>query len=423
MSRRLGRPAYAVFDDRGLLYLRMGEPDVVAAHGGGECIEPNVTWAYDRPGGYKLYHLSPSGGTDDWWLMPNLADAYRCGGDWDRNPFVDVPPMLTDIPATAFHDLYVSRMGLDPAYARIGLHGATTGLTQRLGDLAEEREWTWADGRYAVAEVPERPRVNLRLGLNLEWLQFQSRRPGRTRVWLNGIVDAEGLDGERLADGRRRFRVDAVWTVLGDDADFYERISAPVVLEVADEPEPSRRHLSIRIPADLPPGSYVTLWAVTDANDPSGGGRPPSGGYMQETLSVRDLVGRTPILSDVAVAPDSGGSWSPGGRVFLKATPAHTTGSDAVAFIYFEAYNLTAGGEYETRVRLQPEGGGSPFDLRYPGTAATGVRIVTRRALRVDLSETQPGDYEMSVTVRDLTTGLTTLPFRVPLRVEPVSSR
>ena len=64
MSRRLGRPAYAVFDDRGLLYLRMGEPDVVAAHGGGECIEPNVTWAYDRPGGYKLYHLSPSGGTD-----------------------------------------------------------------------------------------------------------------------------------------------------------------------------------------------------------------------------------------------------------------------------------------------------------------------------------------------------------------------
>ena len=84
---RLGRPSNAVYDDRGLLYVRMGDPDEVAIHGGGECIEPNVSWAYDRPGGFRVYHLSPLGGTDDWYLLENLAMVYRCGA-WDRNPMV-----------------------------------------------------------------------------------------------------------------------------------------------------------------------------------------------------------------------------------------------------------------------------------------------------------------------------------------------
>ena len=46
---------------------------------------------------------------------------YRCG-TWDRNPMVAISPLLLDIPGPPFYDLYMSRMGLDPAYARIANH-------------------------------------------------------------------------------------------------------------------------------------------------------------------------------------------------------------------------------------------------------------------------------------------------------------
>ncbi len=66
---------------------------------------------------------------------------------------------------------------------------------------------------------------------------------------------------------------------------------------------------------------------------------------------------------------------------------------------------------------LEPEGGGQAFDLSYPGTAQTGGQIVTRGYLRIDLSDSSPGRYRMSVTVHDLTSGITTLPVRTEIFV------
>ncbi|MCK5483736.1 MAG: GWxTD domain-containing protein, partial [Gemmatimonadetes bacterium] len=173
-SVRLGRPADAVYDDRGLLFVRMGAPDDVAVHAGGECIEPNVSWAYERPGGVRIYHLSLLGGTDDWYLLENLAMVYRCGS-LDGNPIGTISPLLLRIPAQPFHDLYMSRMGLDPAYARIANHALNFAGNDFAGlrlaeELTDERVWTWADGEYAVATVPERPPVGLNVNFGLEWL-------------------------------------------------------------------------------------------------------------------------------------------------------------------------------------------------------------------------------------------------------------
>ncbi len=418
LSSRLGRPRNSIFDDRGLLYVRMGPPDDVAVHGGDGCIEANVTWGYDRPGGYKLYHLTPLGGTDDWWLVSNLAAVYRCGS-WDRNPFVAVSPLMVDIPPDAMSDLYKSRMGLDPAYARIAMRAATLGGADRLRvleELKDESERTWADGEYAVATVPERPRVDLDVRLGLEWLQFRSGRPGHTRVWLNGIAESDELSPEELPDGRLLYRVDAVWTVLDESGDFYGRFPAEVRIERERELAEDSG-LSIRISADLAPGSYSYLFSVSDFKDRFQEG-PVSGGYARDTLEVRDLGGDLPILSDVAVAADSGGSWTPGGGVFLRPTPVHTTGADGVAHVYYEAYNLTPRGVYETRVRVEPKDGGEPFELTYPGSVRLGFRVATRGVLRLDLADTEPGVYRISVTVRDLTTGTTTLPTRTEIIVD-----
>jgi len=417
---RLGRPANAVYDDRGLLYVRMGAPDDIAAHAGSPCIEPNVSWAYERPGGLRMYHLSPLGGTDDWYLLENLAMVYRCG-TWDRNPMVAISPLLLDIPGQPFHDLYMSRMGLDPGYARIANHalnlaGDDFGAIRLAEELTDEREWTWADGEYAVASVPERPPVDLSVNFGLEWLGFRAPRPGLTRTWMNGLVEASKLVPE-LLDGRDVYRVDVVWTLLDESGTSYHHI--PVSFELPTETVlDEEAGLSIRMFADLTPGAYRWMLLVADVN--ATGVRDdekPAGGYATGDLFVRDMGADLPLLSDVAVSPDSMGAWSPASGISLNPTPAHVTGSDGIAFIYYEAYNLTPGGRYETRVVLEPEGGGQAFDLSYPGTAGTGGQIVTRGYLRIDLSASSPGRYGTTVTVRDLTSGITTLPVRTGIVV------
>lgn len=422
-SVRLGRPPNAVYDDRGLLYVRMGEPDEVAVHLGGECIEPNVSWGYDRPGGYRVYHLSPLAATDDWYLLENLAIVYRCGS-WDRNPMVAISPLLLDVPGAPFHDLYLSRMGLDPRYARIA-DQAMRGIGDPFGAsalaelLADEREWTWEDGEYAIASVPGRPDVDLELEFGLEWLQFRASRPGLTRVWLNGVAratDLEGLEGDGVLEGV----LDVRWTLL-DASDLVFRY-APASFEVSvAEPVEDETGVSFRVPLDVPPGTY--RWTVAVENPPGGNGdgdrSRTHGGYARGEVVVRDLTTDLPVLSDVAVSPDSLGTWSPVEGVRLNPTPAHITGEDAIAFIYYEAYNLTRGGRYETRVILSPDGEGRTFDVTYPATVPAGASVVTPGYLRVDLSDSDPGDYTMTVTVRDLTSGHVTLPVNTEIRIGP----
>lgn len=419
-AARLGRPTNSVYDDRGLLYIRMGDPDEVAIHGGSDCIEPNVSWAYDRPGGYRVFHLSPAGGVDDWYLLENLAMVYRCG-TWDRNPMVAISPLLLDVPGPPFYDLYMSRMGLDPRYARIAnlalnLMGDDFAGSRLAEELTEERDWTWQDGLYAVASVPERPPVDLGVNFALEWLQFRAPRPGLTRVWLNGLVDASALrPAER--DRQEVYRVDAVWTLLDEEGLLYRHIPSSYDLPVIEELDDDTG-IALRKSTDLPPGTYRWMLVVSDANSSvEEDGEKVRGGYASGEVTVRDLGTDLPVLSDVAVSVDSAGAWSPAAGIQLNPSPVHATGDDGVAFIYYEAYNLTPGGQYETRVVLQPEGGGQPFDLSYPGTVRRGASIVTRGHLRVDLSASSPGRYDVSVTVRDLTSGHVTLPVETEIHV------
>ena len=420
-SVRLGRPANSVFDDRGLLYVRMGDPGDTAATAGGPCIEPNVSWAYRRPDGDRIYHLSSLGGADDWYVLENLAMAYRCTAR-DGIPSAGVSPLLIDIPPNVLYDLYSSRMGLDPDYARVANLGLNligdTFRARVVQALQGERDRTWSDMEYAVATVPERPGVRPAVDFALEWITFRAPRPELTRVWLNGMVDAKELSAS-VRDGREMYRVHLVWTLLDADETGFRRL--PVTFEVPrDTAVSGDPTLFVRVPVDLEPGEYAwtLMVAADDSGEPSGadGGDPPDGGYARGRLVVRDMGGGVPLLSDVAVSPDSSGTWSPTEGVRLGPRPGHETGPDGIAFIYLEAYNLSPDGDYEARVRLESLDGTGTFDLSYPGTAA-GRRGLPPGVLRVDLSDSEPGRYRMTVTVRDLATGLSTLPARTELRV------
>jgi hypothetical protein len=407
-NSRLGRESRPVFDDRGFLYLRLGPPDETASFLGNDCYEPNVSWNYRFPDGDKMYHLSPLGGVDNWWLIPNLAEVFRCpvGADGrvvqDRNPLVAQAPNLVQIPPEFLVEIYQSRASLDPEYARMAHQFR---LDRAAEQLETERDLTWTAGLYAVAEVPERPDVKQDVNFVMEWLSFRLPLVERTRVWLLAAISGEDLDRVRLSGQRENPEV--ILSLLNDDSGEHHRF----VAEMA--PRAPGADVVLRLPVEVQPGQYsaTVILRIGEPRDPTVMEAPsPSGSYLEVPLSVRDYGGVLPRLSDIAVSPDSGGSWSQVDQVALSPSPAHVTNPDGRMWVYFEAYNLTPGGAYSATVHLDPEEDGAAFDLEFSGTARAEGRIVTRSGLRLDLSQSPPGRYRLSLTLRDLATGRTTLP-------------
>jgi len=441
-SNEMGRPRNAAYDDRGLLYVRMGEPARTTRFAGNpgtmeneivsaECYQPNESWAYDYPDGTRVYHFTTFSGADDYWLIENLGQVYRCGapeasaqgGGVTKLSPVNEHRAVALGPAASLvlQDLYRSRQGLDPRYAQaaqrmadprsdglLNTRGSSALESQRV--LQEERDWTFSDGRFAIATVPERPAIEPDSRLMVETLQFRSARPSTNRVWINALLEGDKLtakpDGDRFA-----YQVDARLAIM-DERGEYEHFDASFSASA-----PRRLHrdqsLPVRIPVDLPSGEYRYTLVARDGLAEPGAGR--SGNYYKSAMVVRDLTGQLPVLSDVAVAADSSGIWTPltpvGPDLGIVPSPAHLTGGDGIAYVYFEAYNLTPGGRYETRMTFEPEGQrGEAFDLSFEGEVPFEGAPRTRRTLRLDLTDAKAGAYDISVTVTDAETGRRTLP-------------
>ena len=237
-----------MFVDRGLLYDRLGEPDRMTSFAGNpsiqsvlvsaECYQPNESWAYDYPDGVRVYHLSAFSGTDDYWLVENLAAVYRCGnpragadGDVSAarltpvNEHRFVPIGMAA--ALVLPDLYRSRQGLDTRYAQaaqrmsdpmaeytLNVTGSRSLEASKV--LQEERDQTWADGGLLVSTVPDRPSVATNARLLVEELQFRGPSLDLSRVWLNAVVEASELQPTTEPGGGFRYRVAARWLLIDD---------------------------------------------------------------------------------------------------------------------------------------------------------------------------------------------------------------
>ena len=450
-TNELGRPINAMFDDRGLIYVRFGEPDRVTSFAGNpspvsdivsaECYQPNESWAYDYPDVTRVYHFSASGGVDDYWMIENLGLVYRCGDPRASASETGYVARLTPVNENRFvpmgsaaalvlTDLYMSRQGLDTQYAqaasRMYDRSVQATLVSPIGKtleaskvLQEERVRTFEDGEFAISAIPGRPAVKGDVRLLVEELQFLAADGVSSRVWLNGVVEAATLTPVAEPGGGFRYHVDARW-VLIDEQGAIQQVQSGFEA-VAPQKLGRDQSIPIRLAIDLPPGEYRYTFIARDGFDGSVG-ESPSGNFDRGSILVRRFAVAIPDLSDVAVASDSGGNWRPagvGGEVAaIRPSPAHLTGSDGIAYVYFETYGLSAGARYTTTVRLEPvDGDGDPFDLSFPGEAPMQPSPRVGRMLRLDLSDSEPGHYRMSLSVEDESSGERTLPFETEIVV------
>jgi hypothetical protein len=176
----------------------------------------------------------------------------------------------------------------------------------------------------------------------------------------------------------------------------------------------------------VPPGRYEFRIEVRDLNWEE----DRSLNIQEGEVVVPQFDPSGPFISSVAVAADSGGSWSPGAGVELKLNAARMVQTDARPFVYFEVYGLTPGSTFRGDVRLvstwRSEGTGEtfdgvrqPFQLQFRGTAPDEPDVPVRSVLRLEMKDTRPGPYEVQVRFTDVETGAKSEVRKTGVRVRP----
>lgn len=161
------------------------------------------------------------------------------------------------------------------------------------------------------------------------------------------------------------------------------------------------------------PGEYDYLISIKD----NGWHDDSAVNQKRGRIVVPRSIGSQPFLSSVALAADSGGTWSPIPDLELKLNAARIVESDSRPYVYFEAYGMTPGGTYRGEIRLvsrwvstgQGErfaGVYQPFQMQYSSSVPTDPSEPVRKLFRLDMSRSAPGPYEIQIRVRDLVTGV-----------------
>lgn len=397
LSQELGRPAGLEIDDRGLIYLRMGPPDDTALSDPCSAPCPSESWIYRQPGGDWLFHFAPVsriGGREilDYRLLRNLMAA---GGD----------------PAYQ----YRSRQGLDPEYSALAYqferNRASVDDDRALAiqqELMTERQDLYSDAKFVIQSIPDVPPIVASVRFVAEAVRFPAPFDSGSTVWFLGAARAGDLDRDSMG------QVGVAGSVVCRTPDGLTSQDAPGKTVAADRLSDDDAVL-LAIPVRLGPGSYpctATLRDVASAD--------PKGSWLQDTVTVPQTQRGLPSVSDIAVASDSGGTWTRDGETFLHASPAHVTNPRGFAHIYFEVYGVDRGSPYEVDLRLVPEDHGdrvyemrasdAVFSLRFASNMPENARPLGTHHLRLDLRDTPRGKYVLAVRVMDLDNEVHSLP-------------
>ena len=425
------RSSQADIDDRGIIYLRHGEPDQRATFPSDlNKIEPNVSWLYHRPSGDLVFNFVARDDASDYKLVESLVDAmgFRAAVQAAGHPD---PSVI---------DLYASREQFGGTYARVARGGSLAGAA-----LADER----SVGRHDIVS-----------GTTTD--TYEQRFP----VTLNVVV-SDFVVGSAANDGASRGDPVSANPTAGGDA----ATDRPTARPPDRAPVRQALHVVFAIPADRlspEPGGEGVLYPlhfrllVTDLHDslvarldtlrvftahqalhaPSYlSGRlsvpVPVGPLryrllvattaqlagqlvVRDTLRVPALDGRSYTTSDVVMGRSGGGLvWlarhaagdsTAVDSVLLNPLDRYPTGS--VVELYFEVYGLAAGQTYHTEVKVERQGGRSIFGAigglfgghRAPAALAFDASAdgpVTRVHRGISLKDVPTGNYVLTLTLTD----------------------
>jgi len=377
------------FDDRGVIYIRHGEPTSRASYAAPN-LEPNESWRYSRPEGDLIFHFVAREDVQDFKLVESLFDvlgfsnalALREGGATD-NPTAE--------------QLMLSREQLSPIYQRLNsTGGAGSGRYQ-----TEER----ALGHASIAIGTKTDSYELTFPAELK-VQSQVLAVGHdsagSMVQIVYAIAGSSLEPVTVTRGylysvRVRFvatdRAGKVVASLDTTRHF-----------VAPAPVPSGEHLVGRAAVSVPPGRYDYRLAIQQGEE-TGVVLP------RDTIRVGQPTSTSLALSDLVLGSRSTNLfWRRIKDDTVTFNPLRTFKRNQDMDLYYEVEGLTAGTPYTVRVVVRKQGGGGGLFKKIfgGGSAAISLKFDEQGAFPVGsshrslkLETLKPGNYTLELVVDD----------------------
>ena len=362
----------AEYDDRGLVYIRHGEPDTtVAAVRTGAC--PNASWLYRRTDGNLIFHFVARQNPDDWRLVETLANVAGQNG-----ATTTLRQAGSARSCGMIDDLLESRRFLDPIYVQL------TGNQSRMN---WERELALTTRSRGVGTTTDSDLLHFRSGLNSAWHAYGllGSGPGMGRALVVASIPATTLipiSQEPLAYGFR-MRLVARSGARSVELDSVRHLG------VHQAPEPGQM-VTFTTEVPLRPGSWSVAMALHQQADSAGEV------LRDSVVPVPDGAGGSLALSDIVLGAEAGGKpWvAPDGPFALSATGSYMQGERLP--IYYEISGAKAGSEIQSEITLVRDDGKGRSVIRFTERVDAAIARVRRE---VNTSKSKPGRYSLAVRI------------------------
>jgi GWxTD domain-containing protein len=360
------------FDDRGMVYIRYGEPsDRALTRTWG--IQPNETWVYRRADGDLLLHFAANTGGDihDLRLIPSVM---QVGG---------VDPGNGDNAATFF--ALKDRCRLYQPYCKYqgwGTFGQRKILTAERAVVRASVSWAVSTDGYDL-------RFARGLAAAAEAFAVGEAEGGRSLVHVAYQVRVRAPDSlpENVA-----FRVPLRVRVSLFDARGHNAAWADTTTEIhlpGGGPVGATLDLVGRVTVPAPPGAW--LYRAALSYDDSTGTVLPT-----DSVRVGRFDGSRLAVSDLVLSRHGRGApWSPAPGDTAFFNPRRVWSRTDTLSLYHEIYGLPANTPYRARLLLR-RGKRRVLTLTWEGQSAGEVTRVDRT---VSFERVGRGDYEMEVEI------------------------
>ncbi len=377
------------FDDRGVIYIRHGEPTSRASYAAPN-LEPNESWRYSRPEGDLIFHFVAREDVQDFKLVESLFDVLGFSNAVAlRQDRASANPMA--------EQLMLSREQLSPIYQRLqSAGGIATGRYQ-----TEER----AIGHASIALGTTTDSYELtfpsELKVESEVLAVGHDSAG-SLVQIAYAIAGSSLEPVTVTRGylysvRVRFvatdRTGKVVASLDTTRHF-----------VAPAPVPSGENLVGRAAVNVPPGKYEYRLAIQQGEE--AGVVLPT-----DTVRVGEPTSQSLSLSDLVLGSHSTNLfWRRADDDTVTFNPLRTYKRNQDMDLYYEVEGLSAGTPYSVRIAVRKQGGGGGLFRKIfgGGGAAISLKFEEQGAFPVGsshrnlkLESLKPGKYTLEVVVED----------------------
>jgi GWxTD domain-containing protein len=385
------RTEQQVFDDRGIIYMRHGEPDERAVYNAPN-VDPNESWMYLRPRGKLVFHFVAHRDVQDYKLVESLTDVFGLEAS--------IALQASGENDFRFQELFQSRMTLDPVYQRL----TTSAAAGRGRVLAEERQM--GDRSIGVGTTTDsyRLRFDEPIDARVQYFVLGDSATADGRVLVVFAVPATSVASQAVGD-RIAYPVQMRLVVAPPGATPVTYLDTLRVFSVA-EPLGAGQYLAGFLTAPVPQGDHVLRLAI---------GQPWRGAgevHTGDSVVVPDFAAESLVVSDLIVGrAQSGLTWTTGEHaVSLNPLPGYPAGANL--HVYYELHGLRQGATYRTRLEVRKQGGGSifswigrlfggggpPISLTFEGVAEGRFTPVFQT---VDISDLDPGRYTLRIVVED----------------------